>query len=980
LKNKTEQDEILKQALELDDTQRAQFITQINDSELRNRIEAVIFDQKTITQYFDQNNTTNKSNENHQSNELKSGSKINRITIEKLLGKGGMGSVYQGYDEKLKRKVAIKSIRSECLKNESTHKRFIREAQILSKINHPAICHIYDYIETEKRDYLVLELIKGKQLNQVFLDYDDLLEVFLELAKALEAAHKHGIVHRDLKPDNIMITNEKKVKVLDFGIAQSLSNPQTLTSKAIDKNHTELTQQGSLIGTIRYMSPEQARGEKITTASDIYSLGIIIQEAYSHERAYESMETGLLLDSVQKGKIIEFDCTYKPINKLIQKLCQLDPQARPTATDLCLDIENILGAPKIRKKRSLQFIGLLLIMTLFIVMGWQWRQSQFQNNSAELAKTYTNSINQLVRESEQIYVLPLHNTKPEIEHVLLIGAELYTKINDDPLLTEKDKIQLHGLIYLESEAYEIAVDFLERSEASDSVLARAWVGLYIDKASEYSEKYGISKALQDTELRQNYLTPAIKYIDSTSQKDPIHQAFKIALTDSLDAGIVLLNKIILAQSWDKKAIRLKTQLLLTQAQKALQSGDWAAAKQYYEQTIQTFEQAIDMARSYPKSYLGLCQVNNTMLYDGIQRTGQNIDFHARKAIQACENNLIAEPNNMFALNLLSRIHIIMAQGQMMQNISPLQTIETAEKWNKQSEIIDNNYMTLFTTALIHSIKASYALTTGQLDNVDIDQAIAFYKKAILNAPGMQIFLNSGLIYAYAIKSDLLARNNDDMSSIIKDVEFILEQSLNYPQILISEKRDLYLNIGSVYFVQLGEDYLDDKDITSQGKKLLEIYDQATNKLLDEPSVQLNIANVHLLLAQSQINDPQKVLEHLVLAKFSLDKVQKINAKNRQLLTSQLWLQSLTSHMNNDNFSGVEIQFEKTNNAYPNNTQLYYLWANHYYLKAQLTGNPIEKNLLKEEGLLKIQQALSFDPTNKFYLNLKKKLSTETVNI
>jgi len=976
LNNKSEQDEILKQALELDDTQRAQFITQINDSELRHRIEAVIFDQKTITQYFDQNNTTNKSEDNQQTLELESGAKINRITIVKLLGKGGMGSVYQGYDEKLKRKVAIKSIRSECLKNESTHQRFIREAQILSKINHPSICHIYDYIETESRDYLVLELIKGKQLNQVFLDYDDLLEVLLGLAKALEAAHKHGIVHRDLKPDNIMITNEKKVKVLDFGIAQSLSNPQTLTSKAIDKNHSELTQQGSLIGTIRYMSPEQARGEKITTASDIYSLGVIIQEAYSHERAYESMETGLLLDSVQKGQITEFDCTYKPINKLIQKLCQLDPQARPTATDLCLEIENILMAPKIRKKRSLQFMGLLLIMTLFIIMGWQWRQSQFQNNSTELAKTYTNSINQLVRESEQIYVLPLHNTKPEIEHILLIGAELYNQINDDPLLTEKDKIQLHGLIYLESEAYEIAVDFLEKSEASHSVLARAWVGLYIDKASEYSEKYGISKALQDTELRQNYLTPAIKYIDSTSQKDPIHQAFKIALTESLDAGIVLLNKIIIAQSWDKKAIRLKTILLLTQAQKALQNGDWDTANQFYEQTIQTFEQAIDMARSFPDSYLGLCQVNNTMLYDGIQRTGQNIDFHARKAIQACENYLIANPDDSFALNLLSRIHIITAQGQMMQDTNPLQAIETAEQWNKQSNSIDNNYITLFTSGLLHTIKASYVLTTGELDNTNIDQAITYYKKAILNAPGVQVFLNFNLIYAYAIKADLLARNNKDISSVIKDAEFVFEQSLNHPQILINEKRSLYLNIGSVYFVQIGYDYLDDKDITSQGEKLLAIYDQATNKLLDEPSVQLNIANVHLLVAQSQINDPQKVLEHLALAKLSLDKVQTINAKNRQLLTSQLWLQSLTSYMNNDNFSAVEIQFEQNNIVYPNNTQLYYLWANHYYLNAQLKDNPIEKNLLKEKGLLKIQQALTVDATNKFYLSLEKKLNSQ----
>jgi hypothetical protein len=182
-------------------------------------------------------------------------------------------------------------------------------------------------------------------------------------------------------------------------------------------------------------------------------------------------------------------------------------------------------------------------------------------------------------------------------------------------------------------------------------------------------------------------------------------------------------------------------------------------------------------------------------------------------------------------------------------------------------------------------------------------------------------------------------------------------------------------MGSVYFVQLGQDYLDDKDITSQGKKLLTIYDQATNKLLDEPIVQLNIANVHLLMAQSQVNDRQAVLEHLSLAKVSLDNVQMINAKNRQLLTSQLWLQSLTSHLHN-NYSEVERQFEQTNLTYPNKTQLYYLWANHYYLKAQITSNLIEKNTLKEKGTLKIQKALSDDPSNTFYLSLEKKFNSQ----
>lgn len=971
--NKTEQDDILKQALELDADQRAHLITQINDSELRHHIEGIINDQKNITQFFDQDKTLDKSGRNQKPKELKSGTKINRITIEKLLGKGGMGSVYQGYDEKLKRKVAIKSIRSEYLKVESTHQRFIREAQILSKINHPSICHIYDYIETDSRDYLVLELIQGKQLNQVFLDYDALLKVILELAKALEAAHKHGIVHRDLKPDNIMITADHQVKVLDFGIAQSLSNPLAIKSK-VDKNKSsELTKQGSLVGTIRYMSPEQARGEKISTASDIYSLGIIIQELFSHENAYEATETVELLESVQKGQTADYTCTYKSIRNLIQKLCHLPPENRPSATDVCVEVENILMAPKIRIKRRIQIISLLLVSALIVVMAWQWQQSQFQNNSAELAKTYTNNINQLVRESEQIYVLPLHNTRPEIEHVLQKGAELYMQIDNDPLLTKIEKMQLHGLIYLESEDYETAVEFLEKSEANNTLLARAWIGLYIEKVSDYALEHGISNALEATEIRQNYLTPAINYINRSTQKDAVHEAFKVSLTKSLDAGLILLDEIILAQSWDKKAIKLKTLLLLTQAEKALQEGDWETAKNLFKRTTQTFEQAINMARSYPDSYLGLCQVNNVMLFDGIQRTGKNIEQHAIVAIQACKDYLTAYPDDDFTINLLSRIHAIVAQDDMLHDRSPVQSIESAQFWSEQSQ--DNNIdsTALWTKALLHSIKASYALSKGLLDDGDINQAIALYKKAIFYSP-IQAYLRIDLIQAYSLQAEILVRYDKDISSIINDAEFIFQQSLNHPSILASDKRSLFLNMGAVYYVQLGNDYFNDKNIDKKGEDLLEIFRLATNDLLDEPKILINIATVHLLLAQSQVKAPDTAYHHLELAKESLLKVQNINTQYPQLLTRQLWLESLTSQIDNNKYPDVELHFEKSNATLPNNAQIYYLWANHYWLKIQKTTNQKEKNNLKQNGLLKIREALSRDSTNKFYLNLKKKLS------
>ena len=969
--NKDEQERIINKALTLNDKQRAQFITQINDIDLREHIEGIINEQQNITQFFEQNNTD--VDEGNHSNELKTGSKIHRITIEKLLGEGGMGSVYQGYDEKLKRKVAIKSIRSEYLKVESTHERFIREAQILSKINHPSICHIYDYIETENRDYLVLELIQGKQLNQAFLDYDALLKVLLELAKALEAAHKHGIVHRDLKPDNIMLTDDNHIKVLDFGIAQSLTKPIKPKTTVDDSNQSGMTKQGSIVGTIRYMSPEQASGETISTASDIYSLGIIIQELFSHEDAYASNETEELLESVQKGQTVEFNSTYKKIKPLVLKLCQLSPEKRPNATEVCLEIKQLILAPKIRKRRIIQFVSSLFFIALIIFLSVQWQQSQFQSNSAELAKSYTNNINQLVRESEQIYVLPLHNTQPGIQHILQKGTELYIQIENDPLLTERDKLQLQGIIFLESEDYQSAVEFLEKSKADDGLLARAWIGLYIDKTSEYAAKYGISKALEAIELRQNYLDPAIYYIDKSAKKDPIHQAFKTSLTESLEAGLYLLDKVIQAQSWDKRAIKLKTQLLLTQAEAALQKGDWQRAKNLYEQTSQTYEHAINMARSYPDTYLGLCQVNNVMLFDNIQRTGEHYGSYANKAIQACKDYLTAYPNDDFAINLLARIHLIVAQGQINENLNPSESLDKAQYWINETKD-NNNSITIWTKALFHNVKATDALKQGLLIEDEINQAINQYKKVISFNP-IENYPKNDLINAYGLLAELRVRKDQDITEVMDQADLLSHQLLQNPLLSAHDKRTLYLNMGALKYIQLINKDLKGKDIIKNGDELLDFYQSAMTELPDEPNLLISHANVSLWLAQSSIDSHDQSAQYLEFAETSFQKAQSLNNEHPMLKITQLWLESLKSYTNNSGFLEVEKQFKNANKDLNNNAQFYYLWANHYFLNMQKTADTTEQNKKKQKALIKINQALDQDSTNKLYLHLKLKIDS-----
>src|SRR5262245_39429138 len=206
------------------------------------------------------------------------------------LGAGGMGEVYVGFDETLKRRVALKAIHSEHRLHAQSKTRFLREAQILSQLDHPNICRVYDYIEDEAGDWLILELIEGKNLRAALeggLDWTARLKIAEQIADVLVVTHAAGVVHRDLKPGNVMITASGDVKVLDFGLARSVAvvRQSTIAATASQGVASELetgdvdaapargvdeasgfhTTYGTVTGTVGYMSPEQAAGDVTTS-------------------------------------------------------------------------------------------------------------------------------------------------------------------------------------------------------------------------------------------------------------------------------------------------------------------------------------------------------------------------------------------------------------------------------------------------------------------------------------------------------------------------------------------------------------------------------------------------------------------------------------------------------------------------------------------------------------------------------------------
>jgi len=275
---------------------------------------------------------------------LAAGTRLGRYRIVDALGAGGMGVVYRARDEKLEREVAIKMLASGVLIDDEARRLFRREALALAKLNHPHIAAVYDVGEQGGLDYIVMELVQGEslaaKLHSGALSVHDATSIAVDVAGALDEAHRQGVIHRDLKPGNVMITSRGRAKVLDFGLAKLLSPLGTDATIA----HSVT---GSLMGTPLYMSPEQALGKSLDARTDLWSLGVLYYQSLTGKTPFQGKSSIAVLHAITEEPYAPVHTTGKnlppPAEEILDRALKKDPQQRyQSAAEMERDASDLL--------------------------------------------------------------------------------------------------------------------------------------------------------------------------------------------------------------------------------------------------------------------------------------------------------------------------------------------------------------------------------------------------------------------------------------------------------------------------------------------------------------------------------------------------------------------------------------------------------------------------------------------------------------
>lgn len=666
------------------------------------------------------------------------GKSIGHVRIERLLGQGGMGAVYLGFDEKLGRAVAVKALRKKGRFDAGAKARFLREARLLSKLDDPGICRIYDLVEDDDADYLILEFIDGINLQSAVRDARseaDALRLFLGVARALVAAHHQGIVHRDLKPENVMVTHEGQVKVLDFGIARSVSarvvtsaSPEAgagpdekmlvhpgkgaedeesptlaFDSMALDLEtmgstavgiRTLQTQRGVLIGTVAYMSPEQAAGAEITEASDFYSLGVMMHALLTGVSPYGEVCGPDLLLKVYRAETVPIHGVDPEIAALIGDLERVDPTTRPDAVMTVSRIETILDRPLRRRRKRIRStigIGVCALVTAAAAVVVHSRIEA--GNRERLAQSFARRAEAIAWRLRSEHLSPAHDLRPAIEELRGRMRDLESRMKDAGHLAQGPGHAALGRGYLALGDLEKARQHLEAARELGFRSPETDFALGVTLGRKYSE--GLTQALRISEessrkkemerLQRKFRDPALSLLGNSLKSPTTFPGYIRGLIDlyeeHFEEALLETRKLSKVVPWFYEAEMLRGEVYYRWARaEPTENRDLEAERKLMEAAGKAFEEAAATARSLPAARTRLCGVRARLIENSLLAQDGRLGVKdADDAAAICREALDLNTGTAEALVIQSGLSVLKARLGADPSTSFSRALELADR-------------------------------------------------------------------------------------------------------------------------------------------------------------------------------------------------------------------------------------------------------------------------------------------------------------
>jgi serine/threonine protein kinase/tetratricopeptide (TPR) repeat protein len=497
------------------------------------------------------------------------GKKVSHYRVLQVIGCGGMGLVYKAEDLKLGRCVALKFLPDELALDPGALQRFEREAQTASSLNHPNICTIYEVEEHESNPFIVMELLEGETLRdrlarlaaaRQVLALDQLLDFGVQICAGLQAAHDRGIIHRDIKPANLFLTASGQVKILDFGVAKlaaateaaalskdqsdSKANHAPVLPTSIAANDRSLTRTGAAMGTAGYMSPEQARGEKLDTRTDLFSLGLLLYEMATGQRAFSGETAAVFHNSiVNKTPVPPHELNSKlplKLENIIGKALEKDRERRyQSAAEMRAELETVSAnqPPLTRPWKLIASAAIILVAIAMVAGGLYWRLHgaiKFTGQDAIVLGDFANSTGEAVFDGtlkqaltiqlEQSPFLNVLSQKRVSDTLKLMNRQAGEKLT--PEVAREVCLRTNSRAFLEGSIAAIGQVFLITEQAVDCHTGETVASV----ETQAQNRSDVLKALQDVgnQLRT-------KLGESLSSIEKFNQPLEQATTSSLEA-------------------------------------------------------------------------------------------------------------------------------------------------------------------------------------------------------------------------------------------------------------------------------------------------------------------------------------------------------------------------------------------------------------------------------------------------------------